>query len=135
MHTNITGKDKAKERVLWLNISTTERVYEILDLPFGNMFVKAYFINLAITVVTIIADSCWKVISLLQDFHFIVPSQQWKHLNNVQNLFKVNNKDTRHLVFLLLTLNRFLKLLWCFHCYFEQVNTGCITANDFKIHV
>ena len=44
MQINITGKDKASERVLWLNVSTTERVYEILDLPFRNMFVKAYFI-------------------------------------------------------------------------------------------
>ena len=40
-------------------------------------------------------------------------SQQYKHLNKVWNLFKVNNKDTRNtskdvvLVFLLLTLNRF----------------------------
>ena len=27
--------------------------------------------------------------------HLLVPNQQWKHQNNVWNLFKVNNKDTR----------------------------------------
>ena len=26
--------------------------------------------------------------------HLLVHSQQWKHHNNVRNLFKVNNKDT-----------------------------------------
>ena len=36
---------------------------------------------------------------------------------NARNLFKVNSKDTNVvLVSLLLSLNRFLSLLWCFHC-------------------
>ena len=49
-------------------------------------------------------------------------------------LFKVNNENTRAireiclkliiiaLVSLLLALNKFQALLWCFHYYFEQVN-------------
>ena len=52
--------------------------------------------------------------------HILLQSQQRKHQNNGWNLFKVNNKDTRAtsvmLHLLLLTLNLFHKLLWCFHC-------------------
>ena len=72
--------------------------------------------------------------------HLLVQSQWWKHQKNVWNLFKVNNKDTNvpflyplktsenqrfsdvfrgytngTLLSLLLTLNRFHRLLWCFH--------------------
>ena len=68
-----------------------------------------------------------------------VQSQQWKHQNNVWNLFKANNKDIERcqmkwfvrivngfqpltssnivLMSLLLTLNRFRTLFWCFHCW------------------
>ena len=41
-------------------------------------------------------------------------SQQWKHQNNVWNMFDVNDVV---LVLLLLTLNRFHTLFWCFHCW------------------
>ena len=48
--------------------------------------------------------------------YLFVQSQQWKHPNNVLNLFKVNSKDIRTTSFTLLwTLNRFHTLLWCFH--------------------
>ena len=52
-------------------------------------------------------------------------SQQWKHQNNVWNVLKVKNKDTRtmsmtsfcDMVSLLLTLNRFYPSFWWFHCW------------------
>ena len=37
-------------------------------------------------------------------------------------MFKVNNKDTKTTLSLLLTLNKFHTFLYCFYCYFEQVN-------------
>ena len=51
-------------------------------------------------------------------WHLLVDNQQPKHKNNVYNLFKVNNKDVNDivLVFLLLILDRFNLLFWCFHC-------------------
>ena len=36
----------------------------------------------------------------------LVQSQQWKHQNNVWNLFKVNNRDTR---------TTSMTLFWCLH--------------------
>ena len=39
--------------------------------------------------------------------HLLVQSQQLKHQNNVWNMFKVNNKDSR---------TTSLTLFWCFHC-------------------
>ena len=42
----------------------------------------------------------------------IFQSQQWKHQNNVWNVFKVTTA-----VSLMLTLNRFHTLFWCFHCW------------------
>ena len=50
--------------------------------------------------------------------YLLVQSQQWKHQNNMWNLFKVNNKDTRTTsLTLLFTLNRFHILHWCFYCW------------------
>ena len=52
--------------------------------------------------------------------HLLLQSQQWKHQNNVNNLFKVNNKreqkDVKGVVLLslLLTLSRFYTLFWFF---------------------
>ena len=46
--------------------------------------------------------------------HWLFQSQQWKHQGDVWNLFKVN------LVSLLLTLNRFHTLFWCFHCWLRS---------------
>ena len=47
--------------------------------------------------------------------HLLVQSQQWKPQNNMGNLFKVNNKDTRTTsIRILLTCNRFHS----FFCYF-----------------
>ena len=48
--------------------------------------------------------------------HLLAHGQQWKHQNNVWNLFKVNNRDTSTFFFLL-TLNRFHTLFWCSHCW------------------
>ena len=42
----------------------------------------------------------------------IFQSQQWKHQNNVWNVFKVTT-----IISLMLTLNRFHTLFWCFHCW------------------
>ena len=39
--------------------------------------------------------------------HLLVQSQQWKHQNNVPNMFKVNNKETR---------TTLMTLLWCLYC-------------------
>ena len=59
---------------------------------------------------------------LISQLALFVQSQQLKHQNNVWNLFKVHNKDTRMtsivnniLVSLLLTLNWFHTLLCCFY--------------------
>ena len=61
--------------------------------------------------------------------HLLVQKQQWKHQNNVWNLFKVNNKDTRRLVLvsLLLSLNRIHTLFWCYHCWLwiSNCRLGC----------
>ena len=52
--------------------------------------------------------------------YLLVQSQQRKHQYNVWNLFKANNKDGDASdvvrVSLLLTLNRFHRLFWCFLC-------------------
>ena len=42
----------------------------------------------------------------------IFQNQQWKHQNNVWNVFKVTTA-----ISLMLTLNRFHTLFWCFHCW------------------
>ena len=56
-----------------------------------------------------------------KNYHESIPSRyllaqrpQWKHLNNVWNLFKINNKDVIDavLVSFLLTLNEFHMLHW-----------------------
>ena len=55
--------------------------------------------------------------------YLLVQSQQWKYQNNVWNLFKVNNKETRtmndvidiFLKSLLLTLSRFSTFFWCLY--------------------
>ena len=52
---------------------------------------------------------------------FTCSNQQWKHQKNMWNLFKVNKKDSKNvndivIGSLLLTLNRFRILFWCFHC-------------------
>ena len=44
--------------------------------------------------------------------HAITPAKQ---LNDVWNLFKVNNKDTKMTSLSLLSLSIFSKLFWCFH--------------------
>ena len=60
---------------------------------------------------------------LLRDVHKIFvtnknQSQWWKHQNNLSNLFTLNNIDIRtKSTFLLLTLNRFHRLFWSFHCW------------------
>ena len=62
------------------------------------------------------------VLSTLPIWQLLVQSQQLKHQNNVWNLFKVINKDTRTtsldlVVFLLLVLNKYLPLFCSFHCW------------------
>ena len=57
-------------------------------------------------------------------WHLLAQNQQWKHQKNVRNLFKFNNKDTRTTPLisfwssLMLTLNRFHRLFWCFNWWF-----------------
>ena len=50
--------------------------------------------------------------------YLLVKSQQCSHENTERNLFNVNNKNTYNVVpvSLLLTLNRFYTMLYCFHC-------------------
>ena len=53
------------------------------------------------------------------NWYFLVQCQQWKHQNNVWNLFKVNNKDTRTA-----SVTSFLYLyckLWTNFTYFPGV--------------
>ena len=69
--------------------------------------------------------------------HLLVQSQQWKHQNNVGNLFKFNNKD-------IITMSS--TSLWCLYCYlwtnftywftvsiadFEKVNAGTSRRRSF----
>ena len=49
--------------------------------------------------------------------HSLVQIQQYKHQYNVWNLFKVIDVIDLVLVSLLLTLNRFETMFWCFHCW------------------
>ena len=51
--------------------------------------------------------------SLPNQYQF-VQSEQWKHYNNVWNLFKANRENIS------LTLNRFHTLFWCFHCWLRK---------------
>ena len=44
---------------------------------------------------------------IVTSWYLLVQSQQWKHQNNTQNLFKVNRKDTR---------TTSLTLFWCLYC-------------------
>ena len=57
----------------------------------------------------VIFRKAWKRLSR----HLLVRSQQWKHENNVWNLFKVINKNIRTTS---MTPNRFRTLFSCFHC-------------------
>ena len=43
----------------------------------------------------------------MPSWHLLVQSQQWKHQNNVWNMFKVNNKDTK---------TTSLTSFWCLYC-------------------
>ena len=60
--------------------------------------------TMAIAIITIISITCSNLII--------------KTLEEVVNLFKVNNKDTREIVLIsvLLILSRFHTLLWCLYC-------------------
>ena len=49
--------------------------------------------------------------------HLHVQSQQWKHQNNVWNLFKVNNKDYRTTSLTTERRHIFHTLFWCYHCW------------------
>ena len=51
-----------------------------------------------------------KIISNLNSWHLLVPSQQQKHKNNMKNLF------TGVILVSLLILDRFQTLSWCLHC-------------------
>ena len=63
--------------------------------------------------------------------HSPVRGQQWKHLNNVWNLFKVNNDANDFiLVSLLLILNRFHAFSGVSIVDFEQVNDGRDTGTS-----
>ena len=44
---------------------------------------------------------------IVTSWYLFVQSQQWKHQNNMRNLFKVNRKDTR---------TTSLTLFWCLYC-------------------
>ena len=44
---------------------------------------------------------------IVTSWYLLVQSQQWKHQNNMRNLFKVNRKDTR---------TTSLTLFWCLYC-------------------
>ena len=72
----------------------------------------------------------WRMSPPLACIYLLVQSQQCKHQNNLWNLF---NLAKRHhngiivivLVSLLLTLDRFQILFWCFHC--------CFWANKYRL--
>ena len=68
--------------------------------------------------------------------HLLVQNQEQKHQNHLRNLFKGNHKDTAMMsvtpvVCLLLTMNRFYSLLWCFHYWLLAIKCRrrifCIT--------
>ena len=66
--------------------------------------------------------------------YLLVQIQQWKHLNNVWNLLKCNNDDTRtkSVMVFYLTLNRFSTLFSCFHFWFR---TSTIPAGQLLLRI
>ena len=64
--------------------------------------------------------------------HLLVQSQQWKHQNNMLNLFKVNIEKHQNyligifLVSLLLNLKILHTFFRCSYYYFAQVNSGWV---------
>ena len=62
--------------------------------------------------------------------HLFVWSQQWKHQNNVWNLFKVINRDTRIIS---------VTSLWCLYCwlwtYFTHSSVVSIVDTDKPVSV
>ena len=70
-----------------------------------------------------------KLSEIFWDF-LAVPGEQSIHQSNTWNLFKVNNKETwttSLTLILVLTLNRFHTLFYCFYIGFEQANVGFFT--------
>ena len=70
--------------------------------------------------------------------HLLVQSRQWKQQTNVWNLFAVKNKDT--ITTWLLTLNKFLTLLWSFHewlgtCKCRHGSGFSERQNNFQIEI
>ena len=58
--------------------------------------------------------------------HLLVQSQQWKHWNNVPNMFKVNNKETK---------TTLMTSFWCLYCcYLWTYSTHCfgVSIVDFE---
>ena len=57
--------------------------------------------------------------NLIPNQYFLIQNQQWKHKNNVRNLFKFNDKEYCCLLITLNApyLNRFYNLLYCFYCW------------------
>ena len=87
--------------------------------------------------------SYWKQVDLVSYYHgwdLLVESQQLKHQDNIWNLFRFNNKDTR---------TTSMTSFWCLDCwfgtyiahiagvfigYFEQVNNGwLIISSEFSV--
>ena len=64
-------------------------------------------------------------LQLLPSQQLLVQSQQWKHQNNVWNLFKINNDDTR---------TTSITSFWGLYCYPKAVFThrSSVSIVDFK---
>ena len=75
------------------------------------------------------AESENKGLVIILSRHLIVKTQKWKSQNNVWNLFKFNNEDTRTTSLTSLIMNRYYILVWHSTVDFEQVNTSLVVIN------
>ena len=83
-------------------------------------------------------SSSKKICSIMHllSHHLLAQSHQQKHLMNVQDLLKVNNKKKQNkvndviLVSLRLTLNTFQMMLWCFECFCCWLSTCKISIGS-----
>ena len=97
---------------IWRGTSpTAKNIVQASNKDFGKW--NAYLVTVTLSL------TFWISVNMLENSpYLLVQSQQWKHQNDVWNLFKVNDKVNHVvLVSILLTWNTFHTLSWCFYCW------------------
>ena len=108
-----------KRNLNWRNICILYRDY---TKEHKDLFSKClYLFSNIILNAKLSRISNWnEYIAFLTFLHILVKSQQWNDQNNeweFQSKHQRHQNDVVVLVSLLLTLNRFRILFWCFHCW------------------